>query len=123
MTDVYTRSRDYLGPFEIAQANTSLFLHARVEGAPVTYAIVERSVGEAWRRQYETAQPMGPSPGMLFGQGTIPPGEVNLGFPVNPGVYYVVIENAAAPSLLGMAVPVGEQVARVRYSVEMGDRK
>jgi hypothetical protein len=123
MTDVYTRSRDYLGPFEVAQANTSLFLHARVESAPVTYAVVERSVGETWRRQYETAQPMGPPPGMLFGQGTVPPGEVNLVFPVNPGLYYVVIENAAAPSLLGMAVPVGEQVARVRYSVEVGDRR
>jgi hypothetical protein len=126
VTSVYTRSRDYLGPFEVPSPNMSLFFHARASGAPVSFAIVERSVGETWRRQYETAQPMGPPPGVVIGQGPIAPatagGEVNLGFPVNPGSYYIVLENTAPPPLLGTVVPVGEQVAQLTYSVEVGDR-
>lgn len=126
VTSIYTRSRDYLGPFEVPQANMSLFFRARVDGAPITYAIVERSIAETWRRQYETAQPMGPPPGVVIGQGSVAPagrsGDVSVGFPVHPGFYYIVLENAAPPPLLGTVVPLGEQVAQVTYSVEVGDR-
>ena len=52
-----------------------------------------------------------------------PLGEVMMGFPVNPGSYYIVLENTAPPPLLGTVVPVGEQVAQVSYSVEIGERK
>ena len=123
-TSIYTRSRDYLGPFEVPGPNMSLFLRAKIEGAPVSYAIVERSVGETWRRQYETAQPLGPPPGVVLGQGQLAPGsaETNVGFPVNPGFYYIVVENLAPPSLLNAVMPVGEQVAYMSYSVEVGDR-
>ena len=121
LTSVYTRSREFLGPFEVAQENAALYLRARARGAPISYAIVERSVGENWRRQYETAQPLGPPPGVLVAYGPIAPGEAKLGFPVNPGTYYIVLENAAAPPLLGGAL--GEPVAQIAYSVELGDRR
>ena len=118
LTNVYARSREYLGPFQVTQNGASLYLHARVDGAPLTYAIAERSVGEAWRREYESAQPLAAPPGVLMAQGPIAPGgEADLGFPVNPGTYYIVLENGTAPALLG------EQVAQVRYSVELGDRR
>ena len=122
LVSVYTRAREFLGPFEVAQNDAALFLRARTSGAPLTYAVVERSVGENWRRQYESAQPLGPPPGPLLSQGPIAPGEANLGFPVNPGTYYIVLENAAPPPLLGTAIGVGEQVAQVGYSVEIGER-
>jgi hypothetical protein len=117
LTSVYARSREYLGPFDVTQKDAALYLRARVEGAPLTYAIVERSVGENWRRQYETAQPLGAPPGPLAAQGPIALGEADLGFPLNPGTYYIVLENGASPALLG------EQVAQVNYSVELGDRR
>jgi hypothetical protein len=124
LTSVYAKSREFLGPFEVAQKDASLYLHVRVEGTPLTYAVAERSVGENWRRQYETAQPLGPSPGPLLAQGPLAQGEADLGFPVNPGTYYIVLENPATPPLLGGTIPVGsEQVAQVRYSVELGDRR
>lgn len=123
LVNVYTRAREYLGPFEVAQNEAALYLRARVDGAPMSYAIVERSVGENWRRQYESAQPLGPSPGPLLAQGRISPGDVDLGFPVNPGTYYIVLENTAPPPLLGTAIGVGEQVAQVSYSVAIGDRR
>ncbi|MBN9161249.1 MAG: hypothetical protein J0I07_09820 [Myxococcales bacterium] len=121
LTSVYTRSREFLGPFEVAQEKSALYLRARASGAPISYAIVERSVGENWRRQYETAQPLGPPPGVLVAYGPIAPGEAKLGFPVNPGTYYIVLENTAAPPLLGGAL--GEPVAQIAYSVEVGDRR
>lgn len=119
VTSIYTRSREYLGPFEIGSTNTSLFVRAKVEGAPITYTIVDRSVGEVWRRQYETAQPMSPAPGKTLGQGQLSADgrEVSFGAPLNPGSYYVVLENVAPPSLLG------EAIATTTYSVEIGDRK
>ena len=123
LVNVYTQAREFLGPFEVTQSGAALYLRARVDGAPMSYALVERSVGENWRRQYETAQPLGPPPGPLLAQGPIAPGQVDLAFPVNPGTFYIVLENTAPPPLLGTAIGVGEQVAQVAYSVELGDRR
>ena len=45
-------------------------------------------------------------------------------FPVQPGAYYVVVENQQpAPfAPLGVPLPVPEQVTYVGYSLEVGDR-
>jgi hypothetical protein len=117
VTSVSARSREFLGPFTVPQNNAALYLHARTVGSPLSYAVVERSVGENWRRQYESAQPLGPPPGVLAAQGLVTPGEADMGFPVNPGTYYIVLENGSSPALLG------EQVIQVSYSVELGDRR
>jgi hypothetical protein len=124
LTQVQGQSRDYLGPIEIASRNTALFLRAKVDGAPLAYAIVERSVGETWRRAYEGALPMAGPPGSLMGRGTLGIGETSLRFPLEPGTYYVVVENqAAAPfAPLGVPLPVPEQPAYLSYSLEVGDR-
>ena len=123
-SSIGTLQRDYVGPFEVADNGAALFLHAKATGAAVTYAIVERSVGEAWRRLYETGQPLGPPPGMVVGQGRLEANgaEANLGFPVNKGTYYIVLENTAVAPLLGTVLPVGDTVAQVGYSIEVGDR-
>ncbi|MBX3212626.1 MAG: hypothetical protein KF850_11380 [Labilithrix sp.] len=121
LTSVYTRSREFLGPFEVAGDGAALYFRGRIEGAPIGYSVVERSVGEHWRRQYETAQPLGPPPGALIASGVVAPGDANLGFPVNRGTYYVVLENTAPPAVLGGAL--GEQVAQITYSVESGARR
>jgi len=124
LTEVRAASRDYLGPFEIADKDAALFIHARVQNAPVIFAIVERSVGETWRRSYESAQAMTGPPGAIVGQGTMMPGEANLSFPLNKGTYYFVVENnAPAPfQPLGVPLPVAETIAYVSYSAEVGDR-
>ena len=123
LTRIHAASREFLGPFEVARADASLFLQVRVDGTPLGYSVVERSVGENWRRQYETAQPLGPPPGTLVATGPLAVGRASLAFPVNPGTYYIVLENAAPPPLLGGALPVGERVADVVYSVELGERR
>lgn len=125
LTQVSSQSRDYLGPIEIPNKDAALFFHAKVEGAPLVFAVVERSVGETWRRAYEAAQPIAGPPGPLVAQGTLGVGEANLRFPLAPGTYYVVVENqAAAPfAPLGVPLPVAEQVGYVSYSIELGDAR
>jgi hypothetical protein len=124
LTQVPGQSRDYLGPFTIANDDAALFFHAKVDGAPLVFYVVDRSVGEAWRRAYEAAQPVAGPPGPVLSQGALGIGEANLRFPLQPGTYYVVVENpAAAPfAPLGVSLPVPEQVGYVSYSVEIGDR-
>ena len=126
VTTIATVERDYLGPFEVPNDNAALFLHARTTGAAVNYTIVDRSVGEAWRRLYESVQPLGPAPGLTVGQGRLEAkgADANLGLPVNRGDYYIVLENLAPPTLLGAVLPIGgDTPATVSYSVEVGDRR
>jgi hypothetical protein len=124
LTEVRPTSRDYLGPFEITDKKAALYVRAKIQGAPVVYAVVERSVGDAWRRAYETAQPMTPPPGPVLGQGAMAAGDVKLAFPLERGSYYLVVENQApAPfAPLGVALPGAEQIAYVSYIAEVGDR-
>ena len=127
LTEVHGQSRDYLGPFDITDSNAALFFHAKVDGTPLVFAIVDRSVGEAWRRAYEGAQPMAGPPGALLTQGTLAVGEANMRFPLPHGTYYVVVENQAAAPFAPLGVPLPpiaapEQVGYLAYSIEIGDR-
>jgi hypothetical protein len=125
LTGIRGQSRDYLGPFGITDDNAALFFHAKVDGAPLVFYVVERSVAEAWRRAYEGAQPMAGPPGSVIGQGSLAIGEANLRFPLPRGTYYVVVENqAAAPfAPLGVSLPVPEQLGYLSYSMEIGDAR
>ena len=124
LTQVSAQSREFLGPFEVADKDAALFFHAKVDGAPLVYTVVDRSVGEPWRRSYESVQTNGPAPGSAVSQGTLAIGEANLRLPVPPGSFYIVLENQspAPPSALGVSLPGVEQIARVSYSAEVGDR-
>ncbi len=68
LTQVNGQSRDFLGPFEVPDKNAALYFHAKVDGTPLVYAVVDRSVGDAWRHAYEQAQPMAAPPGALISQ-------------------------------------------------------
>lgn len=120
LTSVAGSAREYLGPFTVEENDVSLFLRANVQAAPLSYYVVDRSVGEPWRRGYETAQPLVPPPGNLIARGMLAVGETRLAFPVGSGVYYIVLENAAPAPLLG--VVGNDTVAQVAYGVELGDR-
>ena len=63
-------------------------------------------------------------PGAVLGQGTLAVGEASTTFPVQPGSYYLVVENQqAAPfAPLGLPLPVPEQTTYLTYSLEVGDR-
>ncbi|WP_394838491.1 hypothetical protein LVJ94_16445 [Pendulispora rubella] len=123
VTDLATASRDYLGPFTIEQNNAALYARLRVAGAPADYILVDRQTGDAWRRDYEAARPMAPNAGPTIAYGQAAAGEMTRAFPVEPGSYYLVIENRApaAVGLLGMPMPF-EARSTVTYSVESSAR-
>jgi hypothetical protein len=121
--ELHAASRDYLGPFEVAQNGAALYVKLRVAGAPVDYFIVDRGLGDAWRQPYQAAFPIGPPPGQPIAYGQAQSGDVTRAFAVAPGSYYLVVENRApAPAaILGMPMPF-EQMTHVSYAVELGDR-
>lgn len=120
---VHATSREYLGPFEIPGDGAALFVRARTTGGPLAYAVVDRVVGDPWRRAYEGARPLGPAPGPIIAQGTLAPGDASLKLPLARGSYYFVVENQAAPlAPLGVPLPLPEAVTYLSYSAEIGDR-
>jgi hypothetical protein len=120
LTSVASSAREYLGPFTVEENDVSLFFRANVQLAPLSYYVVDRSIGDPWRHAYESAQPLAPPPGNPVARGMLPVGESKLAFPVGSGVYYIVLENAAPAPLLG--VVGSETIAQVSYGVELGDR-
>lgn len=120
LTSVSSSAREYLGPFTVEDNDVALYFRANVQTAPLSYYVVDRSVGEPWRRSYESAQPLAPPPGNVIARGPLAVGEARLAFPVGSGVYYIVLENTAPAPLLG--VVGNETVSQVSYGVELGDR-
>jgi hypothetical protein len=121
VTVVHAQAREFLGPFEVARDDAALYLRARTAPPlPINFIVVERSVGENWRRHYEAAEPLGPPPGVVVTTGTIARGEIDVAFPVPRGTYYIVLENSAPVPLLGSVTDQGIQVS---YGVDIGDRR
>lgn len=122
-TELRASSRDYLGPFEVAQKDASMTVRLRVAGAPADFFLVDKALGDAWRQPYEAARPIGPPPGPPLTYGQAPPGETVRSFPLNPGYYYLVVENRApAPvAAFGVSLPF-ETISTVAYNVELGSR-
>jgi hypothetical protein len=116
-------SREYLGPFEVNAASSALYVHTRLLGQSLVFAVVERATGDYWRGAYQSGQPLGPAPGPTMTFGNVMPGEAEQKIPLPKGQYYLVIENqAAAPSAMGIALPLPAANAELSYSIEEGDR-
>jgi len=122
--EIGASSREYLGPFSVESNGAALFMKLRVAGAPVDYYFTDKPMGDAWLATYEQAYPIGAPPGPPIGFGNAPLGETTRYVPVQPGRFYVVIENRAATPLapLGMPIPFTESKSQVSYSIELGDR-
>jgi len=122
-TEVHAASRDYLGPFTIEQSGAALFVTLGVAGSGADYLIVDKAMGDAWLQSYEAAQPIGPPPGQPIAFGDAPVGETRRSFPLDPGAYYLVVENRtpAPAAAFGVAMPF-EPVSVVSYNVEVGSR-
>lgn len=123
--EVNVNQRDYLGPFEIADADQALYLKLSVQGAPVDVMIVDKATGDAWREAYQTGKPLGPPPGPVQAGGPLQPGSVeSRRYALRPGLYYVVIDNTAAAGLVSPPItflnPLGG-AARLSYLAQLGE--
>jgi hypothetical protein len=125
--DIQGNERDYLGPFEVSNNGQSLFLTMSVSGPAVDVMIVDKATGDAWREGYQTGRPLGPPAGPVLGGGPLQPGAVqNTRWQLNPGLYYVVIDNTP---YAGVVNPTGSffnplgggQLAEVSYVAQLAN--
>jgi hypothetical protein len=122
--EVHLNTLDFLGPFEIDGPGRMLFVKLRSTGVALDVAVVLRSSGDAWRRQYQNnpGVPRPSSPPIVAG---VAPADTDTDRSVAlpKGQYYVVVDNspfvgqASPPPAVGLFDPV----ARVSYLVSMGD--
>jgi hypothetical protein len=124
--EVNANQRDYLGPFEVAEAGQGLYMTMSVEGGPVDVMIVDKATGDVWRDAYQTGKPLGPPPGPVQAGGPLQPGQAqNQKFTLRPGLYYVVIDNTAAAGSVNPASsflnPFGTPPVRVSYLAQVGE--
>jgi len=103
--EVQGEQRDFLGPFEVTSSGQSLLLTMTLQGPAVDVMIVDKVTGDVWRDMYQTGKPLGAPPGQVLGGGPVQPGPVqNRSYALQPGLYYVVIDNTSAAGLVN---PVG----------------
>ncbi len=123
--DVHGNQRDYLGPYEVSSGQ-SLYVTMSVQGPTVDVMIVEKRVGDAWREAYQIGQPLGGPPGIVVGGGPVAPGpQQTRKYSLQPGLYYVVIDNTPYAGLVSPpASPLNalfDPVARVSYVTQVGE--
>ncbi len=121
-TEVQPISREFIGPFEVPTQDKSIVLRTRTDGTPLTYVVVDRPSGDAWRRAYEAALPLGAPFANPLMRGQIPPGEGQTVLPLGPGQYFIVLENPSTPLLGGLGMGLGGKTASLTYTVELGPR-
>jgi len=125
-TEVHPGQVDFLGPFEVADADQALFLRFRVQGPAVDALVMPRGNGDLWRNTLQLGAPLRPPLQPPMATFVIPPGaEQRQKLKLPKGQYYVVIDNSAA---VGQVSPpwnplnvVGGGTANVSYTAELGD--
>jgi hypothetical protein len=86
--------RVFLGPFSVPR-RSKLTVRGNMQCAQARLGIVTRTVGDAWRRDYERGAALGPPPGPVETTSTIGAGPVELSAPLPEGTYFLVVENGA----------------------------
>ncbi|HYP75111.1 MAG TPA: hypothetical protein VER12_04115 [Polyangiaceae bacterium] len=125
-TEVHVGQQDYVGAFEVTDSNQALYLTVAVDGTPnADLLLVGKAAGDALLDSYlHTAGGAAlPSPALLDDTGTQNGGLWRRFVNVEPGRYYLVIDNSAK---LGKSAPDtsarDDAAAKVDYLVLLGDR-
>lgn len=126
ITEVRSEQVDFLGPFEVTEANQAIFLRLRVTGPAVDVLLITRSSGDVWRNSLQLgAQLAPPNTPPVASWSVQPGGEQQQMVRVPPGQYYAVIDNS---SRVGQLKPpwnplgvVGGNNAAVAYIAELGE--
>lgn len=125
-TEVHVGQQDYVGAFEVTDSNQALYLTVAVDGAPnADLLVVDKMTGDKLLDGYLHAAG-GASlqgPGLLDDTANQKGGLWQRFVNVEPGRYYLVIDNSAK---LGKTAPdtstKDDAAAKVDYLVLLGDR-
>ncbi len=125
--EIRSNQRDFLGPFEVPKGDQALYLSFQLQSAaPLGVYVVDKRTGDVWREGYQTGQPLGPAPGTVYASGPIRPGVPDSRrYALQPGQYYVVLDNAAAAAGGLSALPAmilgSDPGAVVSYVAQVGE--
>jgi len=125
-TEVHVGQQDYVGAFEVSDSNQALYLTVAVDGAPnADIVVVTKAVGDTLLDGY-LHQPGGASlsgSALLDDTGSQAGGLWRRFVNVEPGRYYLIIDNSAK---LGKSAPdtsaKDDAAAKVDYLLLVGDR-
>ena len=124
VAEIHSASREYLGPFAVDSGGAALYVKLHVAGAPLDFVVVDKQTGDLWLKPYEAGQPIGPPPAAPLSYGLAPIGDSTRVVPVDPGLYYVVVENRAPAGIAPLGLPMPfEPIGYATYAVELGDRQ
>jgi hypothetical protein len=128
-TEIHHGQVDFLGPFEVVKGDQTLLLRFRHAGGPRIEAIIyPAGPADTWREGLQQGAPLAPPPvapitGFPIEAGTEQYQRVKL----NPGLYYVVIDNSSRVGLVNAPWSplgsLGASMAVLSYSAELADDK
>ncbi|HTA88561.1 MAG TPA: hypothetical protein VK745_03265 [Polyangiaceae bacterium] len=125
-TEVHSGQQDYIGAFEVTDSNQALYLTVTLDGAPnVDLLVVPKPIGDTLLDKYLHAAGGASlaTPALLDETATQGVGFWQRFVNVEPGSYYLVVDNSAQ---LGKSAPDGhaldDDAAKVDYLVLLGDR-
>ena len=125
-TEVHGGQQDYVGAFEVKETNQALYLTVAVDGVPnADVLVVPKPIGDTMLDRYLHAAGGASltNPALLDETASQGPGFWQRFVNVEPGSYYVVIDNSAQ---LGKSAPdkstQDDAAAKVDYLVLLGDR-
>jgi len=125
-TEVHVGQQDYVGAFEVTDSNQAVYLTVAVDGAPnADVLLVAKPVGDTMLDGYlrSAGGAALSSPALLDDTATQSGGLWRRFVSVDPGRYYLVIDNS---SKLGKSAPdtstKDDAAAKVDYLVLVGDR-
>jgi len=125
-TEVHVGQQDYVGAFEVKDSNQALYLTVALDGAPsADLLVVPKPVGDTLLDHY--LQSSGgaalSTPALLDDSASLGGGLWQRFVSVEPGRYYIVIDNSAQ---LGKTAPdtsaADDAAAKVDYLLLVGDR-
>jgi len=125
-TEIHIGQQDYVGTLEVTDSNQALYLTVAVDGAPnADLLVVEKATGDRLLDSYLHAAGGASlsSPALLDDTGSQAGGIWQRFVNVEPGRYYLVIDNS---DKLGKSAPdtslKDDAAAKVDYLVLLGDR-
>jgi len=125
-TEVHVQGQDYIGPLNVTDDGSALFVTLEVDGADnVDYQLVPKMTGDAMLDRYVRSQ--GPCPLLAppaFDATASRTARTQQPVPLPAGQYFLVLDNSAA---LGHSQPppgaAGDNAARVDYALLLGPRE
>jgi len=122
--EVAQNQRDFVGPIVVEGDGKALFVQAQVDGAPAVDVLLMRKMDAEASLQlyfeYPQSGPLAAPPmaGDILQQGV----QMNRGFPVAPGTYYVVFDNTpTAGQVNPPANAMDNRAAVINYLIQIGD--